>query len=658
MGSDSVAGRGGAYRRIARKLARRGTVIGLLVLLAGIAASIAIEYGRGMRRMHEVLREIERQDVERISDSVWVLNDRMLSTELRALVKSPYIAYADVREPGRMLASEGRVPGRYWTRREYPLVYRYDDTPREIGTLTVFVDRGVMVARALRGGMIGALYPALTIAVVAFFFYISFHRLVVRRVLAITEYLREFNPVREERALRLGSAGNSGDELDEVSRAINELRLSLNARRDELEQAYALVSREVDAKTRELELTNQTLEQQIEELEATRRELTRADEAKTLFLANVSHELRTPLTGIIGLSGLLGRSSLEPEQQRYLTAVEESARSLLAIVDDLLDFSRLESDREEIHPAPFDPREALHAVVDLLEPVAQRQDCSIALALEPEVPNRLLGDSLRLQQILRNLINNAIKFAPGSRISLSCQVESPGTLLFSVADTGPGVPESALPHLFDSFYQAPGETVSTPPEHRGIGLGLAISRRLATLMGGSVDVESRQGEGTRFDLRLPMESAAEGLPEEAQPEAAPPASPTESEGPAAGAQGLSGLRILVAEDNAINRLYLEHSLSRQGHQVTVVADGKAALGALEHADYDIILMDIQMPVLDGVETTRVVRGFSSVPIIALTAYAREEDLRAFRGVGMDEVVTKPISEPELQEKMRELVEGR
>jgi signal transduction histidine kinase len=649
----------------------RVIVVAVAVMVFSTLVSVGIEYLRGSRRLVRELEDIQDTSVWPITESMWVSDYQMIATQLEGLIREPYVSYAAVTEGEKVVVSSGRRSARFTVERSYPLVYMYNEQTRDIGRLVVMADRGVVLQDALQLGLIAAIYPVLIIAILGIFLYVVVHRLVVRRIMAISSYLRDFDTTYEPRELTLDAhrrPGDSVDELDEVAAIIDGVRISLNSRHRELEDAYALVSREVEAKTRELQLTNRTLQQQIEDLEAAKAGLTRSDQAKTLFLANVSHELRTPLTGIVGLARLLEQTELDDRQLQYASAIGESSRSLLELVDDLLDFSKLESDRLELNRAAFDPTELVQSVLRLFEPTAERQECELQAEIESDVPVQVVGDSLRIQQVLRNLVSNAIKFTSQGRVTVSVRrAETPDrrrSLRFAVADTGVGIPQQSVERLFESFYQVDSTYAK---KQKGTGLGLAISKRLVTMMGGEIGVTSTEGKGSEFSFTVPLEvpEAAEvqGAPADAGTTGAaagsvahPPGDGEAQQPPPGGPAG--HYRILLAEDNAINRLYLERLLENEGHTVTVAADGLGVLEALKHARVDVILMDIQMPRMDGTETTRHVRKSSDVPIIALTAYARESEAKSFLEIGMNAVVTKPVREHELRRKIAEVLAGR
>ncbi|MFW5684293.1 MAG: ATP-binding protein, partial [Spirochaetota bacterium] len=490
--------------------------------------------------------------------------------------------------------------------------------------------------------------------------YVSFHRIVVRRILEVAMYLRSFRADYEPRELRFEYADperHEPDELDAVRDAIDSLRHALNEQHRQLADAYALSERLVEEKTHELRLSNQTLERQIHDLERVKAELTAASSAKMMLLGNMSHEIRTPISGIIGLSGLLLTRDLGDSEREYVRAINESGSSLLAIVEDLLDLSRLESDRVEIQYEPVNLRETVSSVVNILSPSAEQQRCTVTIRIDSSLPELFVTDGVRLQQVLRNLLSNAIKFAPDGTVVVSAEPvatdQGAKRLRIAVEDSGIGIREEDLERIFESFFQVDG---SYAKEFSGTGLGLAITRRLVDLMGGSIRVTSTLGTGSTFAVELPL-VPVEPAPQmhEAAPSSRAAPHPDGEPAEGSGLDPLAGARILLAEDNAINRLYIGRVLEGYGCEVTEAASGTAALEAVEREVPDLVLMDIQMPGLDGVETTRRIRASHDVPIVALTAYARQEELETFLSAGMDAVVTKPVSERELCETMRRLL---
>lgn len=360
-----------------------------------------------------------------------------------------------------------------------------------------------------------------------------------------------------------------------------------------------------------------------------------ANRAKTQFLANISHEVRTPLNGIIGMSHLLHMTALTDEQQEYLRNLDDSSQSLLAIINDLLDLTRMESGNFGLEQVDFQAEQLVHDVLRIHQPMAQRKGIQLQLEFSPDLPATLRGVPQRLKQILHNLLGNAVKFTDEGRVTLSVTpVAIPGQHLqvrFSVHDTGIGMAPETITRIFAPFAQA-DETISR--RYGGTGLGLTICRRLTELMGGSIEVESTPGEGSCFTLTVPMKTPLSAV----QLPAAPTSHQLAKE---------TSLKVLLAEDQPVGRLYATRLLERLGHRVTAVEDGKQALEAWEQDGYDLILMDVQMPGMDGIAATAAIRerekgGASHTPIIALTAHALTEDRGKLMGHGFDGYVPKPI----------------
>ena len=396
------------------------------------------------------------------------------------------------------------------------------------------------------------------------------------------------------------------------------------------------------------------------DITATERELAQskaaaeaANEAKSRFLATMSHEMRTPLNGVLGMIGLLMASPLSPAQLRQASLIRSSGQTLLTVLNDILDLSKIEAGRMELEILPFAVAETLQDVVSLLAVRAEARGLVLTLHLPPDLPPALLGDASRLRQVLFNLVGNALKFteAGGVRVVVSHRVLADGRigLVIAVQDTGIGIAAEALPRLFVRFSQADS---STARRYGGTGLGLAITREIVELMGGRISVQSEPGVGSCFTAELPMALGelpvrANNAGQHAAQAAAGPAQP---------------LRILVAEDNAVNQLLIKALLEQFGHYCDVVGNGLEALHQVQANHYDLVLMDIQMPEMDGVAATLAIRALpgplARIPLVAMTANVMSEQTDHYRKVGMDNVIAKPIDPAELDQAIRQVLARR
>lgn len=393
---------------------------------------------------------------------------------------------------------------------------------------------------------------------------------------------------------------------------------------------------------------------QLAQEQTARAEAERASVAKSQFLTNISHELRTPMTAIIGMADLALIEPLPETVREYLAAVQTNAHLLLELLNEMLDLSKLEAGKLTLESAPLKLRRIVGEVKQTFGHRADKKGLQFDVSVEHAVPDNLIGDSLRLRQIIFNLLTNAIKFTERGRVTLEVRLESScdreAWITFSVADTGIGISAADLERIFAPFTQV---DASTARRRDGAGLGLAISADLIRAMGGARQVKSEVGRGSQFSFTVPL------LIERGKLDEAPIVTPSDGGPPTLDAlidqRAASPLRVLLAEDTRTNQLLVSRTLARRGHHVAVANDGRTAVEHVQREHYDVILMDLQMPDMDGLEATAAIRSLlgERPPIIALTAHTMVGDRERCLAAGMQSYLSKPIDLRELIETVEE-----
>ncbi|OWJ90655.1 hybrid sensor histidine kinase/response regulator [Pseudomonas sp. A46] len=625
---------------LSRRLLRFIVLFSLAFTLLASAVQLYFEYRREMQGIESRLEVIRSGYLESLERSLWDLNQAQLDIQLRGLADFPDIAWVRLHSDDYQLL-RGRALSASSVRSErFELAFRLPDgTLRDLGTLEVASDLGAIRARLVASGLANLLWMGLFICGLAVALSGLFHRLVTRHLLAMAAFSRRLAQGERGEPFRLDKRRRGqGDELDAVAQALDDMRQAIvdDLRRREADRLALQDKR--DELQRMVELRTASLHRAKEQAEA-------ANLAKSRFLATISHELRTPLNGILGMAELLRTSQRGAEDRKRLQALHKAGEGLLATLNDLLDFAKLEEGEVAPEPVAFSLRELLDEVITLLEPRALANGTRLQGTTDSAIAERFRGAEQFLRQVLTNLLANAIKFTEGGHVEVRVELlgSEPGRqrLRLSVTDDGIGIAEAVQARIFERFVQA-DERVAR--RYGGAGLGLAVCKRLVQAMGGEILLSSREGEGSRFWFDLDLECLDRQLPEVQ---------------PAPSAQANRPLDVLVVEDVELNREVARGLLERDGHRVSFAVDAQPALDLCRRQRFDLILLDVHLPGMSGTELCRLLRDDPAgldrdVPVFAFTASLEADRVQGYLDAGMQGVIGKPIRLEDLRQVLAQV----
>ncbi|SFR48570.1 Signal transduction histidine kinase [Marinobacter daqiaonensis] len=649
--------------RLSYRLTRNTVLLAMAVGLVLNLIQVTVEYHATRAFMDQDVKALMEISHSPASQIAYNIDTRLANELLEGMLHHPAVIDARILDPEqRTLAAASRGSGdtRYrWLSnllfgetRRYSLPLEVSDLREiELGHLVVTVSTthygNIFLSRAsfiLISGILKSLALSLLLLVV-------FYLVLTKPMLRVIKSLQEVKDAPEKARLPVPGS-HERDEIGSMVAIINhhletvDASLSqLRAVESQMKDYSGQLEREVEDRTREISEKNQALQRSNRALVRAKEDAVRRAQTRARFLASMSHEIRTPLNGVLGMLELALEGDLQPAQRHQLEIAQGAGQGLLNLLNDILDISKVEAGKLDLEVISFDLRKLVQECATIHYEQARRKGLEFETRLESDLASRYLGDPTRIRQVINNLLANAIKFTESGRVSIHL-AQTPEGVRLEVRDTGIGMSREALHRIFSPFSQADSDTTR---RYGGTGLGLALCQQLVERMHGQIQVDSRAGQGTWFTVSLP-------LPEDRSVPAGDPLDMKQATN--SHPNGLQGCRILLVEDNRVNQIVASGLLQKMGHEVDHADNGERALSALSLKPYDLVLMDCQMPVMDGYEATRRIREkaeWRDLPVVAVTANVMSGDRDACLAAGMNDYITKPYNRRVLEDVIRRWV---